>query len=328
MASSETTVRLAVTVGLLLALLAAPAAAQAQPAGTMPRIGILCPWTAADSLTAGMRTALNDAGYVEGKSIVAEWRFADGRTGRLPALGAELARLKPDALVAAGDLAIRALRQATTTIPLVVASDDLVGEGHIASLARPGGNVTGVSILASELNAKRLELLKEAFPKASRVAVLWDPATGTFHLRALEAAGRSLRVELKILEVRRLEDLDGAFKAARAWRAEAINVLASPLLHALRQPIIDRAARNRLPAIYQWGEIAHAGGLMSYGPTLPDVLRATFVQLDRVLKGARPADLPVSQPTRFELVINLKTARAPGWTIPQAVLTRADEVIN
>ncbi len=325
---SESLGRPAVTLLVFLTVLAAPSPATAQPAGPAPRVGILCPWSAADSLTAAMRGALRDTGYVEGKTVVAEWRFADGRTERLPALAAELARLKPDAVVTAGDLAIRALRQATLTIPIVVASDDLVGEGHVASLARPGGNVTGVSILASELNAKRLELLKEAFPAASRIAILWDPATGTFHLRALAAAARSLRVELKILEVRRLEDLDGAFKAARAWRAEALNVLASPLLHALRRSIIERAARNRLPAIYQWAEIAKAGGLMAYGPPLPDVLRATFVQLARVLKGARPAELPVSQPTRFEFVINLVTAKAHGWTIPQAVLTRADEVIN
>jgi putative ABC transport system substrate-binding protein len=307
---------------------AAQFAAEAQPAGIVPRIGILCPWTAADPNTAAMRAALNDAGYVEGKSTLTEWRFANGRTGHLPALGAELVRLKPDALVAAGDLAIRALRQATTTIPIVVATDDLVGEGHVASLARPGGNVTGVSILASELNAKRLELVKEAVPKASRVAILWDPATGAFHLRALEATARSLRVELKTLQVRRLEDLDGAFRSARAWRAEAINVLASPTLHGLRQPIIEGAARNQLPAIYQWREIAQAGGLMSYGPSFRDVLRATFVQLGRVLKGAKPADLPVEQPSKFELIINLKTAKALGLTIPQSLLARADEVIQ
>ena len=320
--------RLAVTVTLFLALLPATPAAEAQSAGTVPRIGIVCPWPAADPLTGVWRAALNDVGYVEGKNIVVEWRFADGRTERLPTLAAELARLNLDAIVTAGDLAIRAVQQATTTIPIVVASDDLVGEGHVASLARPGKNVTGVSILASELNAKRLELLKQAIPAASRIAVLWDPATGTFHLSALHAAARSLKVELKILEVRRLEDLDRAFEAARAWRAEALNVLASPLLHTLRRPIIDRAARHGLTAIYQWGEIAREGGLMSYGPTILDVMRALFVQLDRVLKGARPADLPVSQPTRFELVINLKTAKALGRAIPQAVLTRADEVIN
>ena len=315
---------------LLLALaliLAVPLAAEAQSAGTVPRIGILCPWPAADPLTGAWRTALNDVGYVEGKNTVVEWRFADGRTERLPTLAAELARLNLDAIVTAGDLAIRAVRHATT-IPIVAASDDLVGEGHVASLARPGKNVTGVSILASELNAKRLELLKQASPAASRIAVLWDPATGTFHLSALHAAARSLKVELKILEVRRIEDLDGAFEAARAWRAEALNVLASPLLHTLHRPIIDRAGRHRLPAIYQWGEIAREGGLMSYGPTVPDVFSAMFAGLDRVLKGARPADLPVSQPTKFELVVNLKTAKALGLTIPQSMLARADEVIR
>jgi putative ABC transport system substrate-binding protein len=311
-----------------LALLAAPFTAGAQPAGRVPRIGILRLNTAVDPLNELLRQALRDSGYLEGQNIVIEWRFADDRAERLSALAAELARLKPDAIVVAGDAAIRAARQATTTIPIIAGTDDLVGEGHVASLARPGGNVTGVSILAPELNAKRLELLKKAVPKASRIAVLWDPATGAFHLPGLETVARSLRLDLKILEVRRVDDLEGAFKAARAWRAEAVNVLASPLLNALRTPIIDEAARYRLPAIYQWDDSARIGGLMAYGPTLAGYWRLVMLQLDRVLKGAWPADLPVQQPTKFELVINLKTARALGLTIPPSVLARADEVIE
>lgn len=275
-----------------------------------------------------MRQALRDVGYVEGRDIAVEWRYAEGQTTRLPALAAELARLELDAIVAIGDLAIRAVRQLTTTTPIIAGSDDLVGEGHVASLARPGGNVTGVSILAAELNAKRLEILKEAVPTASRVSVLWDPATGTFHLSTLHAAARTLRVELKVHEVRSAEDLNREFEAARAWRAEALNVLASPTLHALRQRIIDQAALNRLPAIYQWEESVGAGGLMSYGPVRPDAYRAICIQLGRVLKGARPADVSVLQPTTFELIINLKTAKTLGITIPPSLLLRADEVIQ
>jgi putative ABC transport system substrate-binding protein len=311
-----------------LALLAAPFATDAQQAARLPRIGILRLNTAADPLNELLRQALRDVGYLEGQNITIEWRFADERADRLPGLAAELVRLKPDAIVTAGDAAIRAARQATTTIPIVAGTDDLVGEGHVASLSRPGGNVTGVSILAPELNGKRLELLKEAVPSASRVVVLWDPATGTFHLPALETVARSLRVELKILQVRHVGDLEGAFKAARAWRAEAVNVLASPLLNAMRTLIIDQTARYRLPAIYQWDDSARIGGLMAYGPTLAGYWRLVMLQLDRVLKGARPADLPVQQPTKFELVIHLKTAKALGLTIPPSLLARADEVIE
>jgi putative tryptophan/tyrosine transport system substrate-binding protein len=312
------------TVGLTLA----PLAVEAQPAGKVYRIGILFPYVAADPLNEEMRQAFRDLGYVEGRTIAIEWRHVGGETARLPALAAELAQLELAAIIAIGDRAIRATRQATTTMPIIAGSDDLVGEGHAASLARPGGSVTGVSILASELNAKRLEILKAAVPTASRVTVLWDPATGAFHLASLEAVARKLNVALKIEEVRRLEDLKRAFESARAWHAEALNVLASPLLHALRQPIIDHAARNRLPAIYQWQESATAGGLISYGPSRRDVFRVIVVQLDRVLKGAKPADLPVEQPTKFELVINLKTAKALGITVPHSLLLRADQVIQ
>lgn len=271
--------RLATAVGLLL--LAASLAAEAQPAGKVWRIGILEPYAAADPINKQIRQFLQDLGYTEGRDIAIEWRFGAGQTGRFPVFAAELARLKVDAVVAIGDLAIRAAREATTTIPIIAASDDLVGEGHVASLARPGGNVTGVSILASELNVKRLELLKQAVPSASRVAVLWDPATGTFHLPLIHAVARTLGVELKVHEVRRGEDLTRAFEVARAWRAEALNVLASPLLHALRQSIIDQAARNRLPAIYQWEESVRAGGA--------HVLRPSSSRcLSRYLRPARP----------------------------------------
>ena len=281
-----------------------------------------------DAVNEAARQALREAGYVERETAVIEWRYADGKSDRLPALAIELSRLGLDALVTTGDLAIRALRQATSTIPIIAGSDDLVGEAHVASLAKPGGNVTGVSILASELNAKRLELLREFVPTATRIAVFWDPASGTFHLPALEATAHSLKIELRILEIRSLQDLDRAFQQARAWRAHALNVLASALLNSLRGPIVDRAARNRLPTIYQWPDTAAQGGLLAYGPTVLDFWRAMAAQLDRVLKGANPASLPVVQPTRFQLVINLKTAGALGMTIPPALLRRTDEVIR
>jgi len=319
---------IALAVAFAVSLVLAPLVAEAQQTTKLPRVGILFPYVAADPLNEEMRQAFRDLGYIEGLTIAIEWRYVGGDTARLPALAAELAQLELAAIIAIGDRAIRATRQATTTTPIIAGSDDLVGEGHVASLARPGGSVTGVSILASELNAKRLEMLKAAVPTASRVTVLWDPATGAFHLASLEAVARKLNVALKIEEVRRLEDLKRAFESARAWRAEALNVLASPFLHALRQPIIDHATRNRLPAIYQWGESATAGGLMSYGPSRRDVFRVIVVQLDRVLKGAKPAELPAEQPTKFELVINLKTAKALGLTIPQTILLRADQVIQ
>jgi len=313
---------------LTASFLATPVVAEAQPRGSkVYRIGVLEPYAASDPINKQMRQAFRDVGYSEGQDLLVEWRYGEGQTTRLPTYATELAQLKLDAIVAIGDSAIRALRQVPTT-PIVAGSDDLVGEGHAASLARPGGNVTGVSILAAELNAKRLELLKEAVPSASRVAVLWDPATGIFHLPALQAVARTLRVELKIEEVRRLEDLNGAFEAARGWRAEGLNVLASPLVHALRLRVITAAARNRLPAIYQWEESVRAGGLMSYGPNRLDVMRAIAIQLDRVLKGAKTADLPIEQPSKFELAINLKTARALGLTIPQSLMVRADQILR
>ena len=310
-------------------LVVVPLDVVAQQVAKVFRIGVMDPFPASDPVnTILIRRCLADAGYVEGKSIAIEWRYAEGESARLPVLAAELARLKLDAIMAAGDLAIRAARQATSTTPIIAVADDLAGEGHVANLGRPGGNVTGVSILAAELNAKRLELLNAVVPTALRVAALWDPATGTFHLPALHAAAAQLGVALNVREVRRAEDLGDAFESARAWHAEALNTLASPLLDALRKPIIDQAARNRLPAIYQWAESAREGGLMAYGPTQAEVVREMCIQVDRILKGAKPGDLPVEQPTKFELVINLRTAKTLGLTIPQSVLLRADELIG
>jgi len=319
---------LTLVLALALSVVGTPLAVEAQQAGKIPRIGNLQVWSSADPMVELIRQALREVGYVEGQTIAIEHRYAEGNAERLPALAAELVQLKVDAIMTFGDPAIRAAQEATKTIPIIVATDDLVGAGLVASLARPGRNTTGVSILASELNVKRLELLKKALPRVSRVAVLWDPGTGRFHLPALEAAARSLGVELQILEVRRPEDFQRAFGAARKGRAGALNVLASPFLHGHRQTIIDLAAKNRLPAIYQWREMAEAGGLMSYGPTLSELFRLCAAVLDRILKGAKPGDLPVEQPKKLELVINLKTAKALGLTIPQSILIWADQVIQ
>lgn len=292
------------------------------------RIGILEPYAASDSINAIIRQALSYRGFTEGKNLSVTWRHGEGRTDRFPAFAAELARLRLDAIIAIGDPAIRAVRSAAPTTPIIAGSDDLVGEGNIASLAHPGGNVTGVSILAAELNAKRLEVLKQAVPSASRVFVLWDPNTGTFHLSALRAIARELKVELNIAEIRDSRELGRAFEAAGAWRAQALNVLASPLLHALREQIIALAARDRLPAIYQWGESAAAGGLMAYGPTHREVFQEMAAQLERVLQGARPADLPAERPTKFELVINLKTAKTLSLEFPSSFVRLADRLIQ
>jgi putative ABC transport system substrate-binding protein len=296
--------------------------AVSQKMAKMFRIGVIDPFPASDPVNLLIRQILGDLGYVEGKNIAIEWRNFD------PDLASELTQLKLDAIMAIGASAIQAARQATSTTPIIASSDDLAGEGHVGNLAHPEGNVTGVSILASELNAKRLELLNAAVPTAVRVAVLWDPATGTFHLPALHAEAARLRVLLNVLEVRRPEDLDSAFDSARAWHAEALNVLASPFLGTLWNRIFDYAAQNRLPAIYQFAEAARQGGLMGYGPVLAEALRQMCMQLDHILKGSKPRDLPVEQPTKFELVINLRTAKALGLAVPESLLVRADEVIR
>jgi putative tryptophan/tyrosine transport system substrate-binding protein len=316
-----------VLLGGTFLLLSSLSAGQGQTPGKLPRVGVLEPYAATDP---GYRVsqALRDIGIVEGRDILVEWRYAEGYIERIPTLAADLVGLNLDAIVAIGDVAIRALRAATATTPIVAGTDDLVGEGHAVSLSHPGGNVTGISILASELNSKRLEVLNEAVPSASRVAVLWDPATGTFHLPTLRSVAQTLRVELQVYEVTGSENLIKALDAAQTWGAEGMNVLASPTLHALRRPIIEQAAARRLPAIYQWGESAREGGLLSYGPFRTDVYQGIARQLARVLKGANPADLPVEQPTRFELVVNLKTSKALGLAIPSALLFRADELIE
>jgi putative ABC transport system substrate-binding protein len=317
-------------VPLAVLLLAVPLDAQAQRAATVHRIGVLYPGGAAPLALRmdAFRQGLRDAGFVEGTNISIEIRYADGKSDRLAKMAAALIQREVGVIATSGDLATRVVQQATTKIPIIAFTDDLVGAGLVTSHARPGGNTTGISILSPELNLKRLEILKQVSPGTSRVAVLWDPATGTAQLKAMEAAARSFAVQLLILEVLGPDDLDSAFRTANKERAGALNVLGSPLLASYSQKIVALAAENRLPAIYQWSEHAEAGGLMSYGPLLLETWRQTGRLVAKVLRGAKPADLPVELPTNFELVINMKTAKALGLTIPQSLLSRADRVIQ
>jgi putative ABC transport system substrate-binding protein len=247
---------------------------------------------------------------------------------QLAELAAELVRLKVDVIHASGDLAPRAAQQATATIPIVAISDDILGAGLITSLSRPGGTTTGLTILSPELSAKRLEVLRDIIPGLSRVASLWDPTTGISQVRLTESAAQSLNIKLKVLEVRRRNDLAGVFQTAKAEEAEALNVFSSPFLASLHREIIDLAAVYRFPAIYQWKEHAEAGGLISYGPSLAGIWRQTAMIVTKVLRGAKPADLPVEQPTKFELVVNAKTAKSLSLTLPPSILLRADEIIE
>ena len=311
-------------------LVTGPLGAQAQRAPTVSRVGVLYPGGSAplSHRMEAFRQGLREFGFVEGTNISIEIHHADGSSDRLASMAAELVRREVRVIATSGDFATRVVQQTTTTIPIVAFTDDLVGAGLVASYARPGGNTTGISILAPELNAKRLQLLKEMSPGIARVAVLWDPATGAAQLKAMEGVSRSLGVQLLILEVRGPNDLDGAFTTARNERAGAVNVLASPLLASFSHKIIDLAANNRLPAIYQWRENAEAGGLMSYGPILLDTWRQTGLLVGKVLRGAKPSDLPIEEPTNFELVINLKTATVLGLRVSPSLLSRAERVIQ
>ncbi len=317
-------------------LFAAPLAAEAQQAAKVPRIGFLLPNLAASPhLLEAFRQGLRDLGYVEGRNLLIEYRDAEGKPERLPALAAELVALKVDVILAPTTPTALAAKQATRTIPIVfAAATDAVTDGLVTSLARPGGNVTGLSSLVGpELYGKRLELLKQAVPGVSRVAFLWQPGgqgerTEKDILKGADVAARALGVRLQFVEARGPEDFDRVFSEMTRARAGALTVLGSPMFFVERRRLVDLAAKNRLPAVYPFREFADAGGLMSYGPNAADLLRRAATYVDKILKGAKPADLPVEQPTKFELVINLKTAKALGLTIPPSVLGRADEVIH
>jgi putative tryptophan/tyrosine transport system substrate-binding protein len=317
--------------------LAAPLAAEAQQAVKTARIGLLELDVAAEEprTREAFFRRLRDLGYVEGRNLVIEYRDAAGKTERFPTLAAELVALKVDVIVTAGGtLAVQAAKQATTGIPIVFASvGDPVAEGLVTSLARPGGNLTGSSAVFTELVAKWLEVLRQAVPGVSRVALLLkpdalpDPAK-TDRLKAADVAARALGMRLQIVEARGPDDFDRAFSDMIQARAEALMVWATPVFNLGRGRLAQLAAMNRLPAVYSFRTYVDVGGLMSYGPDRSEMFRRAATYVDKILKGARPGDLPIEQPTKFELVINLKVAKALGLTIPPAVLARADEVIQ
>ena len=321
--------------GISFGLLATPLATEAQPAGKIARIGFLSASSSSDSRMHGfleaLRYGLRELGYVEGRNVAIESRWAEGKYERLPALAAELVGLKVDVIVTAAVPGIRAAKEATKTIPIVMAVVvDPVATGLVASLARPGGNITGLSSMAPELTGKLLEMLKEVVPKASLVAVLWNPgnAGNAPQLRAAEVAARTLGVRLYTLEARNPNDLENAFAAMSKQRADALLVLVDVMFNAHRTRIADLAAATRLPAVYGLSEVAAAGGLISYSASTRDLFRRAATYVDKILKGAKPADLSIEQPTKFELVINLKTAKALGLTVPPSLLARADQVIE
>jgi len=317
------------------ALLAAPLAAETQQADKVARIGYLGTRRGVSPhLPEAFRQGLRDLGYVEGRNVVIEYRNSEGKNERLPALAAELVALKVDVILAAATPHALAAKQATRTIPIVfAATGDAVADGLVASLARPGGNITGLSFFTPELVGKRLELLKQTVPGVSRVAVLWNPgglgeSTEKDVLKRAEVAARAIGVQLHFVEARGPADFDRVFSDMTRARAGALTVLTSAMLFEERKRLVDLVAKNRLPAVYPWREFVDAGGLMAYGPDLADLFRRAATYVDKILKGAKPGDLPVEQPTKFELVINLKTAKALGLTIPPSLLQRADQVIG
>jgi putative tryptophan/tyrosine transport system substrate-binding protein len=315
-------------------LLAPPLTAEAQPVGKLPRVGLLSPGSSSDPLVQPyldvFRGGLREFGYVEGQSIIIEYRWAEGKYERLPDLATGLVSLKVDVIVAVA-VAVRAAAQATKTIPIVMASaDDPVATGLVASIARPGGNITGLSIIAHDLVGKQLQLLREVVPKVSSVAILWNPAnrSHTPQLREAEAAAQALGVQLHPLEAQSPAEIDRVFVAMTTARVGALLVLLDSMLLLQRERIADLAAKNRLPAVYGLRWYADAGGLVTYGANQLAQTGRIASYVDRILKGAKPGDLPIEQPTRFELVINLKTAKALGLTIPPSLLGRADELIQ
>jgi putative ABC transport system substrate-binding protein len=318
-----------IRLALCAILLALSFPADAQQTKKISRIGLLAGGRGVGSAGDALRQRLRDLGWVESQNIAIEYQLAEVNLDRLPQLAAELVRLKVAVIVADSDPAIRAAKQATRTIPIVlIAVGDPVKEGFVASLARPGGNITGLTSISEELSGKRLELVKEAFPKVSRVTVLWNPdnASNLLEFREMEVASRTLGLKLQSLQVRGSNDFEGAFAAKD--RANALIIVRDPLIDSHHFRILDFAIDNRLPAMHGEAQFVEAGGLMSYGPSRVELFRRAATYVDKILKGAKPADLPVERPTKFELVINLKTAKQIGVTIPPNVLARADRVIR
>jgi putative ABC transport system substrate-binding protein len=316
--------------GLTGGLLAAPPAARAQKPARPAKIGLLL-YSAPqlDPNVAALRQSLRELGYLEGRTLSFEYRFAEGRPERLPELAAELAGLKPDVIFALGGDVTPAAQQATQTIPIVMlVSNDPVQGGLVTSLARPGGNLTGVTLILDTLAGKRLAFLKEAAPRIARVGILWNPEHADPEFRENQRAARTLGVQIQSLETRRSEDFDAAFQAAGRERCEALIVVSSRLLQLQSQRIVDFAAKNQLPLVGDWGTWSQRGAVLSYGPNIGEMVQRASTYVDRILRGAKPADLPIQQPTRFDLLINLKAARALGLTIPPSLLQRADLLIE
>jgi putative ABC transport system substrate-binding protein len=335
--AAVTRIGLRVVANILLVaacLVAVPLGAAAQPAGKVSRVGVLSTGPAGSNphLSEAFRQGLRDLGWLEGQNIVLEYRYAEGRDDRLPALAAELVRQNPDAIVATSTASTVALSKATKTIPIVfMGAGDPVSLGLVASLGRPGGNVTGLSFsVGMETFGKGLELLREALPGIRRVAVLSNPANPgqPLAIKNVTKTAQSLGLEIQLLEARGPGDFDGAFTAMAKQRAPALLVVADAVFLRHSARIADLAAKHRLPAMHGFREVAAAGGLMAYGASMPASSRRAAVFVDKILKGAKPGDLPVEQPTKFELVINLKTAKTLGLTIPPSLLARADEVLN
>ena len=325
--------RTLVIAALLLIAVARGLVADAQPAAKIPTIGYLSGGTSeavAPNFEA-LRQGLRELGYVEGRTVALAARYAEAKAERLPELVRDLRNLKAAVIVTANDLATTVVKRETPAIPIVMANSiDPVGTGFVVSLARPGENITGLSNVSSELSGKRLELLREAVPRLSRVAFVWDPdlCGALLDYKETQTAARSHRVELQSIEVFRPEDFDGAFSVMISQHAQAFIQSPNPVAYTSQGEIASFARKNRLPDIFANREYVHAGGLMSYGPSLADMHHRAAIYVDRILKGAKPADLPVEQPTKFELVINLKTAKVLGLPIPQSLIQRADQVIQ
>jgi putative tryptophan/tyrosine transport system substrate-binding protein len=318
---------------IVVVLLAVGVIAEAQQATKIPRIGYLTneSLSATSERSEAFRRGLRELGYVEGKNIFIEWRSAEGKLDRVTTLAAELVRLKVDVIVTVGSSVSRSAKEATSTIPIVMAQvNDPVGDGLVASLARPGGNITGLSTLAPELSGKRLELLKEVVPKLSRVAVM---GTSTIpgndqQLKETELAAGPFGIKVQYLDVLNPKEVESAFRGATKARAEALLGLGGPVLNSQRTQVVELAVKSRLPAVYWRSDFVEAGGLMSYGTSFTDLWRRAATYVDKILKGANPGELPIEQPTKFDLVINLKAAKQIGLIIPPHVLARADRVIR
>jgi putative ABC transport system substrate-binding protein len=326
--------RVRFVVALIIAFVICGAVAQAQQPGRIPRIGILIAASAPfySARVEALRQRLRELGYVEGKNIVIDYRYAEGKLERLPDLAAELVRLKVDVMVTAPTQAALAAKKVSATIPIIftdIASDP-AGIGLVSSLTRPGGNITGLHVMAADLDGKRLELLKESFPKVARVALLWQSGgtRGNLILTEMEAAAKPLGLKLQSLPVQSLDDFEGAFAQAKMDGAQALITTPNPLINTQRRKVLDFAEKNRLPAMYPTSEWVEAGGLMSYAPNFTDLWQRAAHFVDKILKGAKPADLPVEQPTKFEFLVNVKTAKQIGVTLPPNVLARADKVIR